>query len=512
MRESSVSVRAPGAFLWGIFEPFQDDEVKRRLSVRTGSYLPWEPIRRKCALAEETKRIEDYLFDEGYAEATVRIVPDSEGNIVRLRVRVDLGAVYNIGNITITPPPGGEQLAITDQTIKAVFHHSCIVQRCRFTRTQHQEDLQEIRKLFHKRGYPAVRVQSSFDPHTSFDRHTHTVPITITIDQRRAIDVQLRAATNRDALPDDQLREQHDVRSRRQLFDDVEATASAKAIEGFLQTRGYFDARVTGRSASGSAGVRRRSSFTSRPGEPVARGPPGPVLRQARCRSYDDDPSTSTVATKAAGFKGSLFGTNTAATSAELALDVDRLTQAYRRKGYREAVVTRSASPVSAGLGDAALAAALVIADTGREPLRALSRSTRAQPTLLTRIVCRHHGPQARSAALCAQILRELASDRASTSTAVRDAHAGSDRVRRVCGDHRAASLTFREDDVAATRDRLRDLLYRSGRPRASVEYESQTSSGRTGTWLAHYKIRSIDELRIEQDHHPRQLPHQRPR
>ena len=480
VRKVNVTVRQTGAFLRGLLEPFLDDEVKRRLSVRTGSYLPWEPIRRQCALAEETQRIEDYLHDEGYAEATVRIVPDSEGNIVRLRVRVDLGTVYNIGHITIARPPGGEQLAIPDAAIKAKFHHTCYLQRCRFTRTQHQEDLQKVKELFHKRGYPSVRVQSSFDPHTSFDRHSQTVPITITIDQRRAIDVQF-AGNDRDAFPDDQLREKLTF-DRAGSSDDVEAAASAKAIEGFLQTRGYFDGRVTVE--------RQRQPEFDKIIFHIDQGP----TREVREIEFAGNTKLSTsklegvVATKAAG---SILSANAAATSAQIKLDVERIKEAYRRAGYRETRVQASASTTPTGLVDAALTAALLLADQGSGDLYVRYRIEEGPPALLTRIQVDLTGPKDTRAKLCAQILHELGTELAEPqfATPTPDPTAPDACIAT------ASNAKFREDDVLATRDRLRDFLFQKGRPRASVDYEAHELGPRH--WLAHYTVRGADELRV---------------
>jgi CO/xanthine dehydrogenase FAD-binding subunit len=35
------------------------------MSIRVGSYLPWEPIRRGCAMLDEERRIKEFLYDEG---------------------------------------------------------------------------------------------------------------------------------------------------------------------------------------------------------------------------------------------------------------------------------------------------------------------------------------------------------------------------------------------------------------------------------------------------------------
>src|SRR5690606_26492444 len=87
------------------------------------------------------------------------------------------------------------------------------------------------------------------------------------------------------------------------------------------------------------------------------------------------------------------------------------------------------------------------------------------EPTLLSRVVVVDGDGRPLAAGLCAQVLGEL-----STLLRHRDVAVRSDR------DKCAATvrdLVFRPDEVAATRDRLRDYLYREGRGRANVAYEA---------------------------------------
>src|SRR5690606_10355255 len=112
----------------------------------------------------------------------------------------------------------------------------------RFTRTQFQADIQELKKKFQQRGYPSVRIVTN-DPRLSFQRNTKTVDVVITIDQRRRIDVVFEGH-DRGVVSDDQLRQQLTFNEAGSA-DDVEIAESARALTTYLQTRGYFDARVT---------------------------------------------------------------------------------------------------------------------------------------------------------------------------------------------------------------------------------------------------------------------------
>src|SRR5262249_50080355 len=153
---------------------------------------------------------------------------------INLTIDVVLGGKFKAGKIDITAPPG-EKLAVPDADIKKLFDHCnfnflflCIGD-AQFTRTHHNEDLVKVRELFQRRRYPSVRVQSTFDPRTSFDRRTHTVNFTLTIDQRRPIDVRFEGDFNHGELPDEELRKQLTFDAAGSA-DDVEAAASARAL------------------------------------------------------------------------------------------------------------------------------------------------------------------------------------------------------------------------------------------------------------------------------------------
>jgi hypothetical protein len=140
---------------FGLFDKLLDDEVGRRLRVRAGSYLPWEPIRRQCAIADERERVGAYLHDEGYADATVNIVESiNNDSSVELRIKVELGTKYVVGRVSIVTP-ANEPLSIPARDLEQLFHHQeLFFLDARFTRTQHQEDLNAVREKIHQRGSP----------------------------------------------------------------------------------------------------------------------------------------------------------------------------------------------------------------------------------------------------------------------------------------------------------------------------------------------------------------------
>ncbi|HSD90028.1 MAG TPA: POTRA domain-containing protein, partial [Kofleriaceae bacterium] len=400
-----------------VFAQVLDDEVKRRMSIRRGSYLPWEPIRRQCAMFDEQHRVEEFLWDQGYFDAVVKIyyVPHSL-QYADIRAVVSPKTKYDIDKITVNCPPGSEprkgrcydaatdalvELPISDSAIKNIFTHTrhCVIGSGAswysicwgggFTRDQYQADVKSTREQLQRSGYPGVRVQAS-DPRTTINRAKHTVNPVITIDPRRRVEVEF-VGYDDSAIQESALRSKLTFDSTGSA-DDVEAADSARALTTYFQTRGYFDARVTWsrervdvepRPGSNELGIHfDRVRFQIDAGH-VRRVTSVEFVGNAAISS---DTLRGLVATKVANLGGSLFGTTAAATSPELILDQERIKEEYRRAGYPNARVWPSASVGPAGLDNAAMTAALLgVDDTSNLYVRFTIEE--GEPTLLTRVV-----------------------------------------------------------------------------------------------------------------------------
>jgi outer membrane protein assembly factor BamA len=469
----------------GWFDRPLDDEIRRRMRFRTGVALPLDPVRQRCAMLEEATRIEEYLHDEGYFDAVAKVEANLERTRATLLVTVDLKKPYFLGGTTILPGPN--QLAISDNDIRAQFVHK----RCfpvsgwpclgasPFNRTSYQEDLQKLKELFQRRGYPSVRIQSSAltDVRTSFDRRTHLVNPTLVIDQRRHVDVKFVGIDN-EAIKEEQLLPILTF-GQASSADDVEANNSARAIQNYLQGRGYFDARVTWTRERFD--IFDRVTFDVEPGKHRDVG----TVEFVGAHALKPTDLTSIVSVKPASLARDLLGTNTNATSEQLSADIDRIVQAYRRAGYRETRVSVSASTSAAGLDDPAMTAAL-LAFTDRDTSEVYVRYKidEGKPTILKRIVLEHADKgKVLDPALCTQLIAELASELSLKLRAE--------------GCSAAVDMPFREDDILATRDRVREFLFKKGRPRAIVEYTTVPTADHEVT--AHFALRGLDQPRIGQ-------------
>ena len=443
-----------------LFDKLLDEEVRRRMQLRVGVYLPWDATARACARMEEQQRLEDFLHDEGYFEAEVTIARPNvhDGTAITLAVKVNLGAEYSlpVDRITI---PNAAALAIPEAEIKAQLKHEpkCLGKLClgsrRFTRTQHQADIQKVIELFHKRQYPAVRVQSDFNPKTSFNRDTKTVGVVLQIDQRQRLDVKFEG-NDPSALPDGDLRAQLTF-DKASSTDDVEVAESQKALTDYLQTRGYYDARVT-------TTPRMRLRELDRIAFLVEAGKPRETADVTFVRPDGSQPTaitsdelTALVATKR---RAGLLGATRATTSALVDADRQRIKEAYRRAGWREATVRAAVATDPAALGNAALTAALLGANIGSD-LHVRFTIDEGEPTFLARVelVIDPGGKD-----LCDHALRQLHE--------LLNVELPHDTGAPCAAD--VPHAKYKEDDVAATPDRVRDALFNKGRARATVKLE----------------------------------------
>jgi outer membrane protein assembly factor BamA len=474
-----------------LFTILLDDQVRRRMRVRTGSYLAWDPADRKRELDGEVRQLADYLhFDEGYFDATVEHQEREDGGGVELTIRIKLGDQYRTGAIRVASPEALAATTIDRTSVIQEFQHKAFFDflfgAARFTRARHLEDIQHVVELFQRRGYPAVRVHTSFeqDPASAFNRLTHMVDFTVTIDPRRRIDVRFEG--NPESVTDDNLRGQLTFNATASS-DDVEANSSARAIVTYLQSRGWFDAHVTW------VRVRNQNLPLDQITFQLELGRQRPVrsIEFVGNSVFHADQLENVIGTTQEKLTTSLFGGNTNATSGQLSADVDRISRFYRSAGYRDARVRVEAAANPAAFGSAALTAALAATDQG-DGLYVRYVIDEGEPTLLTGVEVAlaggdpaiHDDGQRR---LCKLVLTELAGLYGNDQLAV-PTHTAR------CASS-ARSLTFREDVAASTRDQLKDRLFSHGMPRAEVGYAAQVTGPRQVA--ARYTLANTEVLRI---------------
>jgi outer membrane protein assembly factor BamA len=470
------------------FATLLDDQVRRRMRIRTGTYLPWAPLDRKCELDEEQTHIADYLhLEEGYFDAKVEHRERVRGDGLEITIRIELGDEYHTGVVKVANSDALATAIDPREVIKQFQHDSCLF--CfgsRFTRARHLEDIQHVVELLQQRGYPAVRVHTTFeqDPRGSFNRQTRAVDFTVMIDPRRWLELKFEGY-DPDALSDDQIRE-HLTFNAAASSDDVEASNSARSLVQYLQSRGWFDAHVTWTRYRFQRPSFDRIVFLIE----LGRQRPVREIQWSGNHAFRDDQLEDVIGTTQEKLSTNLFGGNTNATSAQLAADVDRIATFYRAAGYRDARVRVEAATEASAFGSAALTAGLAAADRG-DGLHVRYVIDEGEPTLLSRIEIafadRTGAPQpAERRALCQLVLSDLA-----------DLY-GAKQLATPSGDGcaaTAADLKFREDDAALTKDQLKGRLFSHGRPRAEVGYEVSVVGPRE--IAAKYTLSNVQTLQI---------------
>ena len=468
-----------------------DDDIRRRMSFRPGAYLAWEVAARNQARDREAAEIASFLHDEGFFDARVAIKlrPDGVYGMI-VDVDVELGEAYVLGRLEID---NERDLAIDGATLREVFRHRsvCVLGGCilsnRFTRDQFQADIQTVAEMFRRRGYPAVKVTSNFDPKVSFNRRDSTVRVTLHIDQRRRVDVAFEG-NDKGEFPDDGLRDRLTFREAA-TADEFEIEASARAIQTYYQSRGYFDAVVT---------------WTREPFHDfdvivyaIDEGAPRRVFAPTFCAAPCDGSrptaigeselrDTVTLRETPPGWATS-WRSDVRPTADMLAEDAERLRELYRHRGYGRAQVRVEAAPDPAALDSPAVAGALVASGKRGGELHVRFVIDEGPRTLVDRIHVRFEGSHR---ATCAEALGQIGAALGVDDLPARAAPA--DPCTAVGVDVPALS-----DDLDGAGKKLGDWYWTLGRAGAEISAAYKPSPSEPTNTDAEYVVTEHDEVRI---------------
>lgn len=352
---------SPREFDWPLPTIFENDIV-RRMRLRPGAALASDQAACELQLKREQERVRSYLQREGYPMAEVRILAKGRRNPcaaagagerdpVHLVVHVRRNQPYRIGEVAVEGAT-----AVDPATIRSRFRRGryctpdwlpfaggrCLLDR--FSQEELNQAVQRVVEIYQELGYPAVRVRHDLDYRHSdnFDPRRKTVSFTVTVNERRRIDVQFEGA-DPVRFPADRLRALLTFADEGS-YDEVEVSASAEAIRRHFQARGHFEAQVTYERVAFQDFD--RIVFTIHP---------GPELEVARvdfagADAIDADDLRAAVATQA----------GQALTDEALAGDIQRIVQLHRRRGYLGARVDVTVSRALPGVDSAAVLAALI--------------------------------------------------------------------------------------------------------------------------------------------------------
>lgn len=319
VRHIRISGNAP--MFSGIFQ----EEVLPRMRLRPGSAVPDDEKERAQTFDDEARRLEDWLAKQGYFDARVAIYAEPDGpHALKLFVKIVKGPAYSVGKVTVegnTSIPDDEIVAIMQQTTLLGLRDD------RFSKEELNADLGRVRDLYHRNGFPGVRVTTTYDPATSPDRGSRTVNFTVIVREKKKIDV---AFEGNSALGHEALQKVITFDGEGS-YDDFEVERSAAAIRRLYQSKGYFQAVVTAQR------VRLLPTFE----RILFKIDEGPRLYVRRIsflgnHSVTDAELIGVVRTKPfPGFFG-LLSSGGFVTSVQLEQDRQAIEDLYRRRGYHD--------------------------------------------------------------------------------------------------------------------------------------------------------------------------------
>ncbi len=463
------------------FAPLLEQDVRRRMKLRVGAHISWAPRLRKCETLSEQQRIEEFLRDEGFFDVKVNVrlnVEEDGGAYVDVNVR--LGTAYQLGKIRIEHTGAA---SVNDADIRKQFAHrgNCIIAgicfgKARFTRSQHQTDVHDLVELFHRRGFPAVRVQSDFDPKTSFDRVRKVVNFTLRIDERRRLDVAFEGH-DPDRIQEAKLRAQVTF-NQAGTSDDIEANASATQLTQYLQSRGYFDARVTFVRKPETEIALDRIIFRLETGEPRRVNGIDFIGNQ----ELTEADLLDAIGTREYSQFNSIFGENPAATATQLSDDAERIRAAYRKAGFRSAAVTPMAAPTVAGLGSVGQSLTELALNNGEGQLAIAFRIDEGPATMLDRLEFQLDIGQGFSSDIARPEARTLCDSALAITREILGANRSSNAVgpvvERAAPNQCIIELTdtrYQEDVFDSIPTQLLDRLQQQGRRNVKIDYDAAT-------------------------------------
>lgn len=210
--------------------------------------------------AEETARIERYLFDQGYFKGTARLglTCGKSSDEADLWILFDKGRSYRIGKIEITGNVGSADHRWIRRMFRPTLGPFLPIPK-RVTRA-HIEDAKDRveREYAEPRGgprtaprsslqlpYPGVRVDTNFDriSRPSLPDRPRRIPLTVDVQLGSGVQTQFQ---NNDRVAESRLRPQLQLFERREPATPATATREAENLRSYYQSRGFVLAKVHG--------------------------------------------------------------------------------------------------------------------------------------------------------------------------------------------------------------------------------------------------------------------------
>lgn len=324
---------------WYPFSGVRQQDIIGKLSFRPGQKLPMAGADRDAFLSAQADHVRDFLRGLGYWEGEVHFDLRDNGMIpaqIDLIIRIDLGTAYPLGQLAVTGAT-----AIPTEDIIEGFHHTDWytfgIRAKPFRLTRLREDEAALAARYRRAGFPGVRIRDDFDPNRSLDRQDKKVRLNLEIKERKHIEVAFEGNRSRGAGSLQSVL----TLATRGAYDDVEAAASATAIERFYHEHGHMLVRVSWRRERISQDSDRLVFVIDEGPELKVRG-----ISFVGNRAALADELAEHIRTKkypALGFLG--LGEGGYASLRQIELDVQSLTDHYTGIGHPDTKVRAEIAP-----------------------------------------------------------------------------------------------------------------------------------------------------------------------
>jgi outer membrane protein insertion porin family len=261
---------------------------------------------------------------------------------VDLYVRINRGPGYPLGPLEIK----GNK-AISTEEIDKIFRHRDWVYAwfvpVPFTQKRLRDDIDAVVQKYRELGYVGARVTHDFNLQRSVDRQAKDVRLTLTINERKLVDVEFEGNSEES---DGTLREKLTM-IERGSYDDYELDASADALQRYYQQEGYFFARVDWRREHLGEGEDRVTFVVDEGPELKVRGiefvgnvalPSSELAEVVSVRNFP-----------VLGYVG--LGEGGYVTGRQIEQDAERLVEHYRGRGFPEVTARGEAATSPEALG-----------------------------------------------------------------------------------------------------------------------------------------------------------------
>ncbi len=214
--------------------PILQADLRRRVFLRAGTLLDDETAQ----VAQQEKRLVDYLTGEGYFGSRVRIAVLPQGDVspnrgVALVAHIEVGQPVLLRKLTVV---GKSPIAAVELKRRITHYWFFFVFQARFKPRELEDDTRNIASDLQERGWPEALVRGEY----SIDKNAGAADVVIHVDAGPGL--HLRFLGNH-IMTDAELTKLATFREAG-VVDPIEVENTAAAIKAAYQRRGYYRVEV----------------------------------------------------------------------------------------------------------------------------------------------------------------------------------------------------------------------------------------------------------------------------